>query len=355
MVIIDIVKVLIPSAAAFLVGIFLTPLVTHFLYKYKVWKKTGGKTAMDGREAEEFNKLHKENEVKTPRMGGIVIWLSAFITIMIIWSLAMIFPNEVTTKLDFLSRSQTWIPLFTLMIGAIVGLFNDVLDVTDKPSTKGLSLLKRVAIITMVALFVGWWFYYKLDVHSVGIPFNGDFNLGILFIPFFVIVVLAIYAGGVIDGIDGLSGGVFASIFLAYTGVAFYQQQVDLAAFSAMIAGAILAFLWFNIPPARFYMTETGTMGLTITLAVVAFMTDSLGEGYGVLALPIIAFPLVITVLSNIIQILSKKVRGRKVFRVAPLHHHFEAKGWPSYKVVMRYWVVSVIFAVLGMTFAMIG
>ena len=144
-------------------------------------------------------------------------------------------------------------------------------------------------------------------------------------------------------------------MFAAYGGIAFYQQQIDLAAFCATIAGGILAFLWFNIPPARFYMTETGTMGLTITLTVVAFMTDTLGGGYGLLVLPIIALPLVITVLSNIIQIASKKFRGKKVFLVAPLHHHFEAIGWPSYKVTMRYWVFSLVCAILGISLALIG
>jgi phospho-N-acetylmuramoyl-pentapeptide-transferase len=176
------------------------------------------------------------------------------------------------------------------------------------------------------------------------------------FIPIFILVTLAIYAGGVIDGIDGLSGGVFAAMFTAYAGIAFYQQQINLAAFCAMIVGAILAFLWFNIPPARFYMSETGTMGLTLTLAVVAFMTDALGEGHGLLALPVVAFPLVITVCSDIIQLLSKKFRnGKKVFLVAPVHHHFEAIGWPGYKVTMRYWVISIIFAIVGLIVALIG
>lgn len=353
--IINIVKVFIPASAAFIVGIAITPLVTHFLYKYKAWKKKGGKQALDGTEAKVFNSLKADTETKTPRMGGVVIWLSSFITIIGLWLLARIFPNEITNKLDFLSRGQTWIPLFTLLAGAFVGLFNDILDVLDKPKTESLSLLKRLSIITALSLFVGWWFYSKLDVASIGVPFDGDLTLGLFFIPFFIIVVLAIYAGGVIDGIDGLSGGVFAAVFSSYAGVAFYQSQINLAAFCAMIAGAILAFLWFNIPPARFYMTETGTMGLTITLAVVAFMTDSLGGGHGVLALPIIAFPLVITVLSNILQISSKKMRGKKIFRVAPLHHHFEAIGWPSYKVTMRFWVVSVIFAIIGLTFALLG
>jgi len=158
----------------------------------------------------------------------------------------------------------------------------------------------------------------------------------------------------VIDGLDGLSGGVFATVYAAYAVVAFSLHQVDLAAFCAAITGGILAFLWFNIPPARFYMSETGSMALTITLAVVAFMTDNLGGGLGLFVFPIIAAPLVITALSSILQIASKKFRKKKIFIAAPIHHHFEAIGWPSYKVVMRFWIFSVISAILGIIVALV-
>ena len=173
---------------------------------------------------------------------------------------------------------------------------------------------------------------------------------GIFIISFFVIVALATFSGGVIDGIDGLSGGVFASIFAAYSAIAFANNQIDIAAFSGVITGAILAFLWFNIPPARFYMGETGIMGLSVTLATLAFLTDS------VLVLPIVALPLVVTSGSVILQLLSKKFRGgKKIFKVAPIHHHFEAIGWSSYKVTMRFWILSVVFAIIGIILAVIS
>ncbi|MAF59522.1 MAG: hypothetical protein QF858_02635 [Candidatus Pacebacteria bacterium] len=351
--VIDIVKVIVPAASAFFIGIAITPLLTHYLYKYKAWKSTPGKVALDGKEAVEFNKIHKEREGHTPRMGGIVIWGSVVITTLAVWGVSKFFPTETTTKLDFLSRDQTWIPLFTLVFGGVVGFVNDVLDIRGK--TNGLALSKRLLAITAMATFIGWWFFEKLEITAVGIPFDGAIDIGLLIIPFFVLTVLALYASGVIDGIDGLSGGVFVTIFLAYAGIAFYQQQINLAAFSATVAGAILAFLWFNIPPARFWMTETGTMSLTLTIVVIAFMTDSLGGGYGIAVLPIIAFLLVATVASVIIQTLSKKFRGKKVFKVAPLHHHFEAIGWPGYKVTMRYWILSIVFALLGGIIALAG
>ena len=355
MIITDIVKVFTPAVIAFALGVALTPVLTHYLYKYRAWKKKGGKTALDGKEATEFNKLHQEKESHTPRMGGIVIWASTLITILGVWIAAHFSASAVIEKLDFLSRDQTWIPLLALMVGAVTGLINDILDVTTHDA-RGLPIQTRLAIVTVVALFIGWWFYDKLDVTAIGIPFSAPLQIGWLIVPLFILVSLFIYASGVIDGIDGLSGGVFATIFAAYAGIAFYQNQLNLAAFAATVAGATLAFLWFNIPPARFWMTETGTFALTLALTVVAFMTDALGDGHGLLALPIIGFPLVATVLSNVIQILSKKLRGgKKVLRVAPLHHHFEAIGWPSYKVTMRYWVISVIFAIIGTVFALIG
>ncbi len=348
--IIDVVKIFVPTTAAFLIGIAITPILTHYLYRYKAWKKSPGKTALDGKEATEFNRIHKQNEGKTPRMGGIVIWGSVVITVIGIWVLSKLFPHSLLPELNFLTRSQTWIPFATLVIGSLVGLLNDIYDVAHKGD--GLRLRTRLIIVSCVAATVAWWFYARLDITSLSIPFDGTLDVGVFIIPLFILVSLALYASGVIDGIDGLSGGIFATIFTAYAGVAFYQQQIDLAAFCGAVAGGILAFLWFNIPPARFWMTETGTMGLTMTLAVVALMTDTLGEGYGMSVLPIIGLPLVLTVASNVLQVGSKKLLGKKIFRVAPLHHHFEAIGWPGYKVTMRYWIFGIISALVGLIIA---
>lgn len=349
---IQLIKILIPTSFAFVIGIFITPLITYFLFKYEVWKKQGGKVAIGGHEATEFNRLKGEHETKTPRMGGIIIWASVFLTVALLAILNGFFPDSYWPDIYFLSRSQTWIPLTVMAIGAAIGFINDYYDVVH--GGKGLRLKWRLLIITSIATSIGWWFFDKLGATAVNLPLTGAIDLGWLIIPFFVLLTLAIYASGVIDGIDGLSGGVFSSIYLAYAGVAFIQSQYDIAAFCATVAGAVMAFLWFNIPPARFWMTETGTMALTLTLAVVVFMTDSLGEGYGIFLLPVIAMPLLATVLSNIIQVSYRKATGKKFFRIAPLHHHFEAIGWPSYKVTMRYWIISIICSVLGVALASI-
>jgi len=353
---INLIKVILPSVIAFIIGMLGTPLLTKYLYKYKMWKKKVKTVSIDGGGTPIFNSLHADREVSAPRMGGIVIWASVFITTAAFWLLAKIFDGTFT-KLDFLSRDQTWIPLCVLILGALVGLVDDILEIkgTGGNYAGGLSLKKRLFFVSIISFLIALWFYFKLDVNTISVPFLGGINFGILFIPIFVLLTLFIYSGGVIDGIDGLAGGVFAAIFSAYAGIAFFQNQINLAAFCAVVVGSILAFLWFNISPARFYMSETGSMALAITLAIVAFMTDSMGEGRGIAVLPVIALPLVITSLSVIVQVISKKIRhGKKVFLVAPVHHHFEAIGWPAYKVTMRYWVVSIVCAIIGVILALI-
>lgn len=349
--IINTIKVITPAAVAFFVGIGITPFLTDFLYRNKMWKKKARSKTMDGKDATVFQSLHKEKEVGTPKMGGVIIWGSALITIILFWVLSMFINTDVAEKLNFLSRGQTWVPLFALLMGAGFGLLDDYFEVTERKDYigGGMSLKKRLLIVSLISLASAWWFYTKLGVSSIHIPFSGDLNIGILFIPFFLIVTLGLYSGGVIDGLDGLAGGVFSAMFAAFGVIAFAGNQINLAAFCFVIVGALLAFLWFNIPPARFYMSETGSMALTITLSVVAFLTQE------VLLLLIIAFPLVATVISNVVQMVSKKYRGKKVFMIAPLHHHFEALGWPNYKVTMRYWIIALICAFVGVILALLG
>lgn len=347
----DSIKIIVPAAATFIVGVAITPLITHYLYAYKAWKKRPGKTALDGSVATEFNKLHTENEARAPRMGGIVVWASVLITVISLAFISWISAHPVLQKLSFLSRGQTWIPLGALLIGAISGLVDDILVI--RPNGKGLPLSVRLGIVVALSAAAGWWFYEKLGVTAITMPFGNVWELDWLIIPVFIAIALAVYASGTIDGIDGLSGGVFASVFASYAIIAFEQSQLDVAAFCASVVGGLLAFLWFNVPPARFYMTETGTMALTLALSTVAFMTDQTGGGLGITALPIIGALLAATVASNIIQVFSKKLRGKKVFRVAPLHHHFEALGWPGYKVTMRYWIISVVLAFVGVIYAL--
>jgi len=351
--VLDVLKVFAPATIAFFLGILITPILTHYLYKHKMWRKKVRSTALDGRKTPVFSRLHKDKDKGTPSMGGVIIWASALMVALLFWLLTKVFPTDLLfEKMNFFSRGQTWLPLFTLFFGALVGLVDDLLVVTGKGGhlAGGLSLKKRLVVVFLISVAGAYWFFFKLGVSAVFVPFVGEINLGLFFIPFFMAVMMFIYSGGVIDGIDGLSGGVFAVAFSTYGIIAFFQNQIDLAAFSFVIVGGLLAFLWFNIPPARFYMTETGSMALTLTLTVVAFLTKQ------VAVLPLVAFMLVVTTLSVILQLSSKKLRnGKQIFLSAPIHHHFEAIGWPGYKVTMRYWIISIIAAMMGLIIALLG
>jgi len=359
----NVIKVLFFGTLGFIFAFSLTPFLTHVLYKYKLWRKTVRTQALGGGEVPIFKKFHTEGEMHTPRFGGILISIIppalAFIFYALSFSHIWVF-----SKFNFLTRSQTWLPLATLFVATGVGFLDDIIQVVAAPSNRflkilwekagkhiagGLSLKFRFCLIALIGLGGAWWFFYKLGWTTLHVPGFGNFDIGIWYVPVFVFVMLATYSGGVIDGLDGLSGGAFTSIFTAYGIIAFWRGQVDLAALCLAIVGALLAFLWFNIPPARFYMGETGMMGLTATLCVVAFLTDS------VLVLPIIGLLLVIESGSVILQLLSKRFLKRKFFLAAPIHHHFEALGWPHYKVTMRFWIIGVVAAVVGVAVRLLG
>ncbi len=355
--VVDLVKVFAVGVFAVLLASALTPSLTSFLFENKLWKKKNKAISIDGKEARYFNKFHSEKETKVPRIGGLLIWCSVSFLALLLFFLSNLFDFFWIEKFDFLSRDQTWLPLFTLISASLVGLSDDLLQIVRNPRNiflrkiwrraedglgEGLGLRYRIILVTVIGLIGAWWFYFRLGQESIYLPFLEEVSLGVFYIPFFIIVMVAIYSGGVIDGIDGLAGGVFISIFSAYTIISFLQGQLNLAAFCIAIVGSVLVFLWFNIPPARFYMGETGIIGLTTTVTVVAFLTGA------VFVLPIIAFPLIITSLSVIIQLLSKKFRGKKVFLAAPLHHHLEAIGWPQHKITMRFWVVSALMGIVG-------
>lgn len=338
----NVIKVLGVSSVASLVAILWAPILINFLYKHKLWKKKARAKAITGEDAVVFNSLHKEKETNTPRFGGLLIWL----TVVLVTLISVFFG-----PINFLSRSQTWLPLFTLVAASLLGLIDDVSVVSDfgKYIGGGMSFKKRLLIVAIIGLVGALWFYYKLGWSAITIPVLGQFVIGFWYVPLFIVVMIACWSGGIIDGLDGLSGGTFASIFGAFAVISFSQGKYDLATFCMVIVGTLFAFLWFNIPPARFYMSETGSLGLTATLSVIAFLTDS------VAVLPIIAGLLVIEVGSVIIQVLSKKIYHKKIFLSTPIHHHFEAIGWPATKVVMRSWIIGIALAILGVAIRLLG
>ena len=353
----NVIKVFLFSALAAGLGLFFAPLLIRFLNKIEFWKKEARNKTITGEEADVFYSLHKEKEIMVPRGGGLLVWLSVTFLIFLFFFLSFIHRPWWLAEFNFLSRKETWLPLFTLISASLVGLVDDILVVFGKGKyvARGLTFKRRLLIVGLIGLIGGFWFYYKLGWNSIHIPilfnfpFGIDWTIGFWIIPLFIVVMIASWSGGVIDGLDGLSGGVFGAIFGAFLIIALAQGKADLAAFCAVILGALFAFLWYNIPPAKFYMGETGILGLTSTMAVIAFLTDS------VVVLPIIAGLLVVEVGSIILQLLSKKFRHKKIWLSTPIHHHFEAKGWPSYKVTMRFWIIGIVLAILGVALRLLG
>jgi phospho-N-acetylmuramoyl-pentapeptide-transferase len=346
------IKILSLTFLASVISFFVAHFLIKFLYKVEFWKRKARSKTIDGKEASVFLSFHKEKETNTPRGGGIVVWASILILLVIILILGKITNIWWIKELNFLSRGETWIPLFALITASIIGLVDDILVVRGKGKYigGGLKFKTRLILVTLIGLVGGSWLYYKLGQSSIHVPillnfpYGFDLELGVSFILLYVVVSLASWASGVVDGLDGLAGGVFGCIFGALSIIAFGQESFDLAAFCLIICGTLFSFLWFNIPPARFYMGETGILGLTMVMTAVVFLTDS------VVVLPIIGGVLVLETGSVIIQLLSKKFRGKKIWLSTPIHHHLEAIGWKPYQITMRFWIVSVILAVLGVS-----
>lgn len=339
-------------AASFITAVIWTPIFTRYLYKYKMWRKGVRTTSPDGTRTPLFSALHKDRETRVPRLGGVLIWVTTLGVALIVWVLAEWLDGSFWGKANFVSRNQTWLPLATLLAASFLGLADDLLQIREKNIEKasgGIKFRHRLIAVAAIALIGAWWFYFKLDWRTIYIPGYGDLFIGLWYLPLFVSVMIVLFSSSIVDGLDGLAGGVFGAAFAAYGGIAFFRGQIDVAAFCGVVLGAILAFLWFNIPPARFYMGESGIFGLTTALAVVAFLTDS------VIVLPVIGAVLMAEVASDVIQFTSKRFRGKKVFLIAPIHHHFEALGWPAHKVTMRFWIISTVAAILGMAIALIG
>jgi len=351
-------KVLLPTLVAFVLGIMMTPFLSHLFYKYKLWKRSPRISPDNTKSIDasgmgvHFQKIHNEQETKTPRVGGIIVWLSVVLTVILSIFSQRIIMDLGIPNIEFISRNQTLIPLVSLLLGAGLGLIDDFLQIfgTKKQLTIGIPRRIRIFFVLALGLAEGLWFYIKLGHDGIQLPFHsGELFLGWLFVLFFMFVVLALFSSSVIDGVDGLAPGVLASIFASYGFIGLIQSQFDIATFSFVVMGALLAFLWFNIPPARFYLGETGILALTLSLSVIIFLTNTVFEFI------LIGLPLIVTAGSSLIQIISRRYFNKKVFLVAPLHHHLEALGWSRYKITMRYWVLSVMCSAAGIILVIIG
>lgn len=329
-------KIFLLGMGAFILAMILTPVYTYFAYKYKFWKHQKTVT-LDGKKLEVFSKLHEAKIARhLPTMAGLV-FVVAITVVTLIWNW---------------SRPQTWLPLAALLMGAAIGLIDDILNLRGhNTAVAGLRAPVKFAMITLGGLILGWFFFAKLGFTTVHIPFIGEWDLGIWMIPLFALVVVATgNAVNISDGLDGLSGGLASLAFMVFAVIALLQGQFGVAGFCFTILGALLAYLWFNIYPARFMMGDVGSFALGCSLAVVAMLTNTL------FLLPIIGAMFVVDTGSVILQMASKKLRhGKKIWLSAPIHHHFEAVGWPEAKVTMRFWLLGGVAGVVGLILALLG
>jgi phospho-N-acetylmuramoyl-pentapeptide-transferase len=331
----DLVQVFLLALLGIVVATVITPLYTYIAYRFEFWKRMRTDT-ITGEKATVMNKLHAaKHQRHIPTMAGVI----ALVTVTVI-----------TMALN-LSREQTWLPLAAFMAAGVVGLIDDVINIRGYGrGVAGLRSSLKFALITIVAGLGAWFFYYKLGYNSIAVPFVGDIDVGWWLIPIFTFVVVATgNAVNITDGLDGLAGGLLVSAFAAFGTIAFLQGNFGIAGFCLTVVGALLSYVWFNIFPARFFMGDVGSFAFGTALGVVAMLTDTL------LLLPVIGGLFVVEVSSSLLQILSKRFRGKKIFISAPIHHHFEALGWPETKVTMRFWIIGQVLAASGVALALIG
>lgn len=326
------------------VAMAVTPALTNFLYRHRL-----GKQIRDAEETPIFSALHAKKK-GTPTMGGVLIWGTTVFLIAVGWLLHQVTTTGVLYEMNFWSRAETYLPTAVLVFAALIGLVDDFYNVRQRGAHGGgLRVRHRLLLYTLIAFLGALWFYFKLDWTTLHLPFAGPVDIGGWYVPLFVFVIVATsFSVNEADGLDGLAGGLLLAAYVAYGVIAVVQGKNDLASFIAVIVGALITFLWFNIPPARFIMGDTGAMSLGVTLGVIAMLTNT------ALFLPIIALPFVIESGSVILQIASKRWRGKKIFLSAPIHHHLEAKGWSEPKIVMRFWIIAALTAVIGIVLVLL-
>jgi len=334
------VRVIVLTTISFVVALIITPLWFRVLKKYRF-----GKHLREEKEAPVFHEFHKNKE-GVPTAAGVIIWGTVLILALFFGVMGVLF-DGMWHYLNFISRPETYLPLAALTLAAVLGFIDDWLGVLriGGASGGGLTVRYKSIVYIFLALVGAWWFYFRLGWDVLNIPFFGNVQIGLWYIPIFIFIVFAsAFSANETDGLDGLLGGVSLFAFLALVAVCFALHRYDLAAFCGVMIGALLAFLWSNIYPAKFMMGDTGSMSLGITIGVVAMLTNT------ALLLPFFAVILVLESLSVIIQMVSKKLRhGKKVFRSSPIHHHFEALGWPESQITMRFWIVSAMFVAFGL------
>lgn len=357
-------KIVFFTLLAFVLSFVLAPLFIHFLYKFQA--------------REEINPDLPEGHQKkrgTPTMAGLLI----------------VFAVALINLLFNLSRSETYLPIFALITAGALGTVDDVLKIQSKRKSAALKETSNVpasfgvwgrlrpifwpwrifkALLDavggsasqvgfksyhkylfqlLIGSFFAFWFYFKLSWSTYWLPLVGPFDLGLFYIPLSIFLfTLFLNSLAITDGLDGLAGGLAALLFGSLGVVAFFQNQLGLAIFCATMVGSLLAFLYFNFFPARVFMGNVGSHALGSAAIVVAFLLRK------ELLVFLMGGAFLLEVVSDVVQVISKRSGRGKVFLMAPLHHHFELLGWPETKVTLRFWLLGAVFSLLGLLFSFI-
>lgn len=270
-------------------------------------------------------------------MGGLLIFGVVFL---------------VTAPTNLFDRLSIFLPLGAIVAAGLLGFADDYLTLQGRERIEAHArahMLAKLGTMTILAFAAALILYYGLDAHSINVPHFGKYSMGLLYIPLAVAVIVGTTSAvAITDGLDGLAGGTAAMAFGAYGVIAFLQDQTFLATFSFTVVGATLGFIWYNAHPARVFMGDTGALALGSTLAIVALMT-----GHWLL-LPVVGVVFVMEALSDVIQIAYFRLTGgRRIFRMSPLHHHFELSGWSEPQVVTRFWLIAMVGGLLGIALAL--
>ena len=328
--------------ATFLVGFLISPFYIHFLQKLKLWKQIREESITW--KAFEFFKLHG-HKVWTPTMG----WAMILITVFLMVFISLIFQQLWVINNSLLNQRETYLSLFTLFTVWILWATDDYMNIRWIWKTKWISAKYKMFWLLVFAAAWSWWFYDRLGWSEIllKLPYLPWFEIGILFIPLFIfIIVWAANSVNITDGLDGLAGWLLLFAYAVYWYITFDQWLFLLSTLCVSICGALIAFLWFNIKPAKFYMGDVWSLALWANLWLMALLTNTLA------ILCIVWLIFILETISVIIQISSKKLRnGKKVFKIAPFHHHLEACGWSEETVVFRLWLVGLILSVVAVIF----
>lgn len=321
---------------SFLLSMLITPVYTSVAYRQQWWKRQRSE-AWSGGKATVYAKLHAAKHKRNiPTMAGLIFVLAI----------------SLVTLVGNLSRGETWLPLAGLVAAAAIGLIDDAMNIRSVPGgIAGMRARTKFGLYSIIVLAGGWWFYAKLGVHSIYLPGLHELQLGVGLIALFWLVVIATAISvNITDGLDGLAGGLLTSSFTAYAIIAAVEHKFALAGFCLTVVGSLLSYTWFNIYPARFFMGDTGSFALGTALGIIAVQTNT------VYILPVIGLVYVMETGSVIINRTSRKLRhGKKVFLSSPIHHHFEAIGWPETKVTMRFWILGQMFSMVGLIIFLIN